>query len=81
LKKCNAEVFVESLLVPCLKSSELAELLKLLFQLNNELSSNKLVASYLTSIGKYLEKNGYLNTLYYFQLQMKVSTSMIARQG
>ena len=67
-KKCSSEVFVESLLVPSLKNGEFYRLLE--YMLNMERTQNKL-HGYYASIGKYLEKNAYLHTLYEFQLLMK----------
>ena len=67
-KKCSADVFVESLLVPCLKNGEFHRLLENMFGM--ERSQSKLYAYY-AAIGKYLEKNSYLHTLYDFQLLMK----------
>jgi hypothetical protein len=69
-KKCSVEIFVESLLVPSLKSGDFYNLLEYMFSL--ERSQNKLHVYY-ASIGKYLEKNYYLNTLFDFQLMMKVN--------
>lgn len=67
-------MFVESLLVPCLKTGEFYNLLE--YMLGLERSQNKLY-QYYSSIGKYLEKNGYLNTLYDFQILMKVEQVFI----
>jgi zinc finger FYVE domain-containing protein 26 len=67
-KKCSSDVFVESLLVPCLKNGEFYRLLENMLGL--ERSQSKLY-TYYASIGKYLEKNAYLHTLYDFQLLMK----------
>lgn len=59
---------MESLLVPCIRTGEFYQLLE--YMLGLERSQNKL-HSYYSSIGKYLEKNGFLNTLYDFQILMK----------
>lgn len=69
-KKCSSEVFVDSLLVPCIRSGEFYELVEYMLRL--ERSQSKMF-QYYAAIGKYLEKNMYLNTLYDFQLMMKVS--------
>ena len=72
IKKCSTDIFIESLLVPCLRNGSFFQLLELMLSL--EKHQNKLY-SYYGSIGKYLEKNTYLNTLYEFQLLMKVMST------
>lgn len=69
LKKCNVDIFVEFLLVPSLRSGEFHSLLE--YMLSIERGQSKLHPFY-TSIAKYLEKSGYVNTLYEFQIIMKV---------
>jgi zinc finger FYVE domain-containing protein 26 len=68
LKKCNSDIFIEFLLVPCLRAGNFYQLLELM--LSMERSQSKFY-TYYAAIGKYLEKNLYLNTLYDFQLLMK----------
>lgn len=68
-KKCSAEVFTESVLVASIRNGEFYRLLE--YMLSLERYQYKL-HSYYAAIGKYLEKNSYLNTLYDFQILMKV---------
>jgi hypothetical protein len=68
-KKCSAEVFTESILVASIRNGEFYRLLE--YMLSLERYQYKL-HSYYAAIGKYLEKNSYLNTLYDFQILMKV---------
>jgi hypothetical protein len=69
IKKCSPGIFVESLLIPCLRSGEFFKLIELMLGL--EKYQNKL-NSYYGSIGDYLHKNKYFYTLYEFQIMMKV---------
>lgn len=66
--KCSSDIFVESLLAPSLRTGEFYKLIDLM--LGYERMQNKLY-SYYGSIGKYLERNSFINTLYDFQLLMK----------
>lgn len=68
-KKCDAEIFVETILITCLKNGDFFSLLEMMLKI--EKNQNKLYPYY-SAIGKFLEKNGFLNTLYDFQIQMKV---------
>ena len=73
-QKCNSDIFVESLLMPSLKSGEFYQLIEIMAGLDRIQSK---LFTYYAAIGKYLEKNAYLNTLYDFQLLMKVSSSRL----
>ena len=55
--------------MPCLKNGDFYQLLDYMQLLDR---AQQKFYSYFVAIGKYLEKNSYLNTLYDFQLFMKV---------
>jgi hypothetical protein len=71
VQKCNADVFNEGLLIPSLKTGEFYQLLDYMVLLDR---TQQKFYSYFVAIGKYLEKNAFLSTLYDFQLFMKVSS-------
>lgn len=66
--KCQQDVFIEALLIPCLRRGEFHQLLDNMLLLDR---TQQKFHSYFISIGKYLEKNSFSNTLYDFQLFTK----------
>lgn len=69
-QKCSKEVFLESLLVPALKSGELGKLTDQMVMLDPSLEKWN---PYLTATCRYLVKHRLFRVLYEFQIFMKVT--------
>ena len=68
-QKCSKEVFLESLLIPALKSGELGKLTDQMVMLDPSLEKWN---PYLTATCRYLVKHRLFRVLYEFQIFMKV---------
>ena len=69
LQNVSSDIFVEAVFLPCLQSGKLGQLQDQLTVVDPSFDSWNI---YLTATCRYLNKNQYINTLYYMQLFMKV---------
>ena len=73
-QRCSTEVFIETLLAPCMKQGTLNKLQNEMIRLDPTLN---VWSAYLTASCRYLNKNSLNHVLYHFQLFMKVMDGVL----